>query len=153
MEVPEDSADAKKWPLWKPPESADEASPRDGGSGIPTSPTAEEAPAASTSAASAQTLLLPTKRPPGRRKPKLQLAEPPSAGSRRGGEKKLTTLEMSALDWKAHVRAPGEPELASELEANRRGGGYLEKVEFLQRVGDRKNQSLEANKDTKRRRG
>jgi len=97
--------------------------------------------------ASAQTL---PKRP-GRRKPKLQLAEPPSAGSRKG--KKLTTLEMSALDWKAHVRAPAEPGLASELEANRRGGGYLEKVEFLQRVGDRKNQSLEANKDTKRRRG
>jgi hypothetical protein len=64
---------------------------------------------------------------------------------------------MSALEWKAHVKASpdggGGPELASELEANRRGGGYLEKVEFLQRVGDRKNQTLEANKDNKRRRG
>jgi len=98
--------------------------------------------------ASAQTL---TKRP-GRRKPKTQLAELPSAGSRKG--KKLTTLEMSALEWKAHVNnASGEPELASELEANRRGGGYLEKVEFLQRVGDRKDQTREANKDPKRRRG
>jgi Bucentaur or craniofacial development len=91
----------------------------------------------------------------------MQLAELPSAGSQKGG-KKLTTLEMSALEWKAHVSASpgsgsggggGEPELASELEANRRGGGYLEKVEFLQRVGDRKNQTLEANKDNKRRRG
>jgi hypothetical protein len=81
----------------------------------------------------------------------LQLAEPPPAGSQKG--KKLTTLEMSALDWKAHVNASGGPELASELEANRRGGGYLEKVEFLQRVGDRKNQTFEANKDPKRRRG
>ena len=87
---------------------------------------------------------------PGRRKPKVQLADLPSADSRRG--KKLTTLEKSALDWKAHT-ASGEPELAAELEANRRGGGYLEKVEFLQRVGDRKNQTFEANKDHKRRRG
>jgi hypothetical protein len=115
------------------------------------SPSAVAAVAASSSspAASAQTL---TKRP-GRRKPKLQLAELPSAGSGKG--KKLTTLEMSALEWKAHVNASasGEPELASELEANRRGGGYLEKVEFLQRVGDRKNQTFEENKDLKRRRG
>jgi hypothetical protein len=88
---------------------------------------------------------------PGRRKPKVQLAELPSADSRKG--KKLTTLEKSALDWKAHVTAPGEPELAAELEANRRGGGYLEKVEFLQRVGDRKSETFEANKDHKRRRG
>jgi len=51
------------------------------------------------------------------------------------------------------VDTPGEPELASELEANRRGGGYLEKVEFLQRVGDRKGQAFDANKDHKRRRG
>ena len=56
---------------------------------------------------------------------------------------------MSALDWKAHVNASsgGEPELGAELEANMHGGGYLEKAEFLQRVGDRKNQTLEANKD------
>jgi hypothetical protein len=62
---------------------------------------------------------------------------------------------MSALDWKAHVDTSGEPELASELEANRRGagGGYLDKVEFLQRVGDRMGQAFEANKDHKRRRG
>jgi hypothetical protein len=63
-------------------------------------------------------------------------------------------LEKSALDWKAHLDTSGEPELASELEANRRGGGYLEKVEFLQRVGDRKGQAFEeADKDHKRRRG
>lgn len=95
----------------------------------------------------------------------MQLADVPSAaaaaaaGSRKG-LKRLSTLEKSALDWKAHVdtttSAGGESGLlASELEANRRGGGgYLEKVEFLRRVEDRKNQSLEAaNKDQKRRRG
>jgi len=150
VDVPEDSADAKKWSLWKPPNGQDEIVPHDSGSGIPT-PSTEETPplvaASPTSVAPSQTL---AKRP-GRRKPKVHLAEPPSAGSQKG--KKLTTLEMSALEWKAHVNTSGEPELASELEANRRGGGYLEKVEFLQRVGDRKNETLEANKDPKRRRG
>lgn len=159
VDVPEDSADAKKWPLWKPPEGQNEAAvPHESGSGTP-APSTEEVPPAAIAAASAsssssipstQAQPLTTKRP-SRRKPKLQLAELPSAGSQKG--KKLTTLEKSALDWKAHVDTSREPELASELEANRRGGGYLEKVEFLQRVGDRKGQAFEANKDHKRRRG
>jgi hypothetical protein len=143
--VPQDSADAKKWPLWKPPENL-EAPTLDDSPSTPT-PSTAEMPLASSPAASAQ----PVTKRPGRRKPRLQLAELPSADSRKG--KKLTTLEKSALDWKAHVTASGEPELAAELEANRRGGGYLEKVEFLQRVADRKNQTLEASKDQKRRRG
>jgi len=67
--------------------------------------------------------------------------------------KRLTTSERSALDWNAHVHSSGAVELASELEANRRGCRYLEKVEFLQRVGDRKNEALEANRDHKRCRG
>jgi len=84
----------------------------------------------------------------------VQLADVPSAADSRKGLKRLTTLEKSALDWKAHVdpSSAGESKLVSELEANRRGGGYLEKVEFLQRVEDRKNQTLEGNKDHKRRR-
>jgi hypothetical protein len=164
VDVPEDSADAKKWPLWKPPEGRNEAAvTNESGSGTPTPsteelPPAAAAPATSSSSSSSSSVLfaqaqppLTTKRP-SRRKPKLQLAELPSAGARKG--KTLTTLEKSALDWKAHVATSGEPELASELEANRRGGGgYLEKVEFLQRVGDRKGQAFEANKDQKRRRG
>jgi hypothetical protein len=160
VDVLEDSADAKKWPLWKPAEgqSPNEAAvPHESGSGTPTTPSTEEPPpaaAAAAAAASSSSSLpsqpLTTKRP-GRRKPKLQLAELPSAGSRKG--KALTTLEKSALDWKAHVDTPGEPELASGLEANRRGGGYLEKVDFLQRVGERRGQAFETNKDHKRRRG
>jgi Bucentaur or craniofacial development len=163
VDIPEDSADAKKWPLWKPPEGHNEATvPHESGSGTAMPPT-EEPPLATAAAAvasassplsssvpSAQAQPMVTKRP-SRRKPKLQLAELPSTGSQKG--KKLTTLEKSALDWKAHVATSGESELASELEANRRGGGYLEKVEFLQRVGDRKGQAFEANKDHKRRRG
>jgi hypothetical protein len=42
--------------------------------------------------------------------------------------------------------------MKDELEANRRGGGYLEKVEFLNRVDARKEDALEASKSTKRRR-
>lgn len=53
------------------------------------------------------------------------------------------------MDWQSHINAEG---LKSELEANRRGGGYLEKVEFLQRVDERKEDALEANKKGKRRR-
>jgi len=39
-----------------------------------------------------------------------------------------------------------------ELEANRRSGGYLGKVEFLQRVSERKDTVLEENVAKKRRR-
>lgn len=63
--------------------------------------------------------------------------------------KKLSTLDKSAMGWQSHVSAEG---LKDELEANRRSGGYLEKVEFLQRVDDRKEDALEANKTGKRRR-
>jgi len=157
IDVPEDSTDAKKWPLWKPLEGQNEvAFPHESGSGIPTPSTEEPPPAVGAAAASSSSSSVPSAQPlttkrPSRRKPKLQLAELPSAVSQKG--KKLTTLEKSALDWKAHVTTSDETELASELEANRRGGGYLEKVEFLQRVGDRKGQAFEANKDHKRRRG
>lgn len=56
------------------------------------------------------------------------------------------------MDWKNHV-GTGPSELQDELEANKRAGGYLEKVSFLQRVDERKEEVLEANKDRKRRRG
>ena len=147
VDVPEDSKDAKNWPLWKPPETIEEVNSNEGSS-ISTPP-AGLPPAPSSS--SATTTELAAKRRPGRRKPKVQLAELPSPDSRKG--KTLTTLEKSTLDWNAHVNVPGEPELAAELEANRRGGGYLERVEFLQRVDERKNQAFEASRDNKRRRG
>ena len=172
VEVPEDSPDAKKWPLWKPTGGQDEASAPndDDGSGVvpksstgdnipPASATPPPSAAAATTTTTTTTTTTMTKPRPGRRKPKVQLADVPSAADSRKGLKRLTTLEKSALDWKAHVgagvddtSAGGESGLASELEANRRGGGYLEKVEFLRRVEDRKNQALEAKKEHKRRR-
>jgi len=150
MEVPEDSKDAKKWPLWKPPETAEEVATFNNDSSSASTPPAAGLPTASSSSTATTTRQVVNRRP-GRRKPKVQLAELPSADSRKG--KTLTTLEKSTLDWNAHVNVPGEPELAAELEANRRGGGYLERVEFLQRVDDRKNQALETSRDHKRRRG
>ena len=57
------------------------------------------------------------------------------------------------MDWKSHVATSGtDSGLQDELTANRRGGGYLEKVEFLQRVGERREEALEASKAGKRRR-
>lgn len=63
----------------------------------------------------------------------------------------MSTLDKSAMDWRAHVNA-APPDMKDELDANRRGGGYLEKVEFLKRVDERKDDAMEANKSTKRRR-
>lgn len=55
------------------------------------------------------------------------------------------------MDWRAHLQT-GEEGLKDELEANRRSGGYLEKVEFLKRVDERKEETLEASRSSKRRR-
>lgn len=64
--------------------------------------------------------------------------------------KKLTTLDKSRLDWNSHLhQAPTE--LKEEIEANRKGGGYLEKVDFLDRVGDRKEKMIEQEKANKKR--
>lgn len=155
-EVPEGSEEAKKWPLWKPPVPVD----AEGNMSQLYSPNSasgtehQHPPESSTAAASSSTPTkkilekTPAKRP-GPRKPKIKLASLPEPAR----VKKLTTLDKSAMDWKAHVAATPDPSLKDDLEANRRGGGYLEKVEFLQRVGERKDQTFEANQSTKRRRG
>ncbi|KAF6747203.1 bucentaur or craniofacial development-domain-containing protein [Ephemerocybe angulata] len=81
---------------------------------------------------------------PAPRKPKTTLAPLPSKSA---PLKKLTTLEKSALDWAKHTAQPsssdGVAPTAEELEAHRRGGGgYLDKVEFLNRVEERKESML-----------
>ncbi|KAJ8509388.1 hypothetical protein ONZ45_g8430 [Pleurotus djamor] len=131
VEVEEDSTDARKWPLWTPQESdtAAQASTPD--------ISADSSPAPPPSKPSAS-----TKRPGPRKSKTLLTSGPPKA-------KKLSTLEKSAMDWKAHVTSGSE--LQDELEANRRAGGYLEKVDFLKRVEDRKEDVLEANRSAKRR--
>ncbi|KAJ7322924.1 bucentaur or craniofacial development-domain-containing protein [Mycena albidolilacea] len=132
VEVPEGSADAKKWPLWRPPEEAAASSSSVQATPLLSAPTTSDT--------------RPPAKRPGPRKPKTSLASIPTQKA-----KKLSTLDKSAMDWRAHVNA--EPaDTKDELEANRRGGGYLEKVEFLSRVDARKEDALEASKGTKRRR-
>ncbi|KAJ6469484.1 bucentaur or craniofacial development-domain-containing protein [Mycena sanguinolenta] len=127
VEVPEGSADAKKWPLWRPPTETEASS---------------SAPSSAPSTSDAR----PPPKRAGPRKAKTSLVDIPTQKAR-----KLSTLDKSAMDWRAHVNA--EPsEMKDELEANRRGGGYLEKVEFLNRVDARKEDALQASKSTKRRR-
>ena len=55
------------------------------------------------------------------------------------------------MDWRAHVEGGSSADMKDELEANRRGGGYLEKVEFLQRVEVRKEEVRDASKGKRRR--
>ncbi|ORX36424.1 bucentaur or craniofacial development-domain-containing protein [Kockovaella imperatae] len=70
---------------------------------------------------------------PLKRKPRQSL-EQMSAALDKG--KKMTTLEKSQHDWKNHTAANSS--VQAELEAHRRTGGYLDKQDFLDRVGDRK---------------
>ncbi|KAF8156988.1 bucentaur or craniofacial development-domain-containing protein, partial [Crassisporium funariophilum] len=166
VEVPEDSAQAKQWPLWNATGTETEESINSSSlataSPEPTTTTTQPnlAGPISSSSASAQSFASSTSAPipppskpptrkPGPRKPRTSLASIPGASK----AKKLSTLDKSAMDWRAHVQAEQESgsSVKDELEANRRGGGYLEKVEFLKRVEERKEENLDALKSKKRR--
>ena len=138
MEVAEGSEDARKWPLWDPSTTLEST---------PEATTASNATDRATAPPTPIPALAPKK--PGRRRPRVQLGDIPSTSAQKA--KKLTTIEKSAMDWRAHSQ--DDAQLKDELDANRRGGGYLEKVEFLQRVEQRKDEAFEANKSNKRRRG
>lgn len=167
IEVPEDSDDAKQWPRWNPDESSDSKVGKGSAPSAPAAPLSTEPAVASSSGlailsspatnsgsgdgpaqSSATTSKLPPTKRPGPRKPKTQLAALPTQKA-----KKLTTLDKSAMDWRAHVSSQQDTGLKDELDVNRRGGGYLEKVDFLQRVEERREDVFESNKSTKRRRG
>ena len=130
VEVPIDSPDAKKWPLWSSPEETQTT--------VSSEPPPSEAPGSSK----------PAHKRPGPRKSKVSLPSLPTPSQK---AKKISTLDKSAMDWRAHVQG-SESGLKDELEANRRSGGYIEKVEFLNRVEERKASMLEAGKSGKRRR-
>ncbi|KAG6872138.1 hypothetical protein C0995_012624 [Termitomyces sp. Mi166 len=136
VEVPADSPDAKKWPLWHEREdnqtTSAELSPVKLKSEVPSEASSEP--------------LTSTKPTAKRRKSKTTLAAIPTRKT------KLSTLEKSAMDWQAHVQASEGSGLKDELEANRRGGGYLEKIEFLNRVDERREGVIETHKGSKRRR-
>ncbi|KAF9226357.1 hypothetical protein BS17DRAFT_542952 [Gyrodon lividus] len=141
VEVPEGSEDAKQWPLWRPNElpqlTAKHQSPQPG------QKTGEaDAPVVTPSTAAAK----PAGKRPGPRKPRTALPAIPNASQ----AKKITTLDKSAMDWRAHLNSQSS-DIKDELDTNRRGGGYLEKVEFLKRVEDRREDALDASKLSKRR--
>ncbi|KAF9069498.1 bucentaur or craniofacial development-domain-containing protein [Rhodocollybia butyracea] len=131
VEVPVDSPDAKKWPIVSP-ETAD----------TPPLPTAVPSSAPEK----------PSGVKRGPRKSKITLGQIPGSSRAGSAPTKLTTLAKSAMDWRAHV---DNDTTKDELEANRKqgGGGYLEKVEFLDRVTERRENLLDASKSGKRRRG
>jgi len=159
-EVPEDSEEAKTWPRWQPPQdlSTEEAkigstsAPLIASSSIPeaSSSTVSPSPNEPTppSQPTSSTSLHKPKKKPGPRKSKITPLVPTSSKP-----KKLTTLDKSAMDWRSHVETEQPASgLKDDLEANRRGGGYLEKVEFLKRVEERKEEAFESSKSGKRRR-
>ncbi len=55
------------------------------------------------------------------------------------------------MDWNAHLHSEEAQGFKDDLELNRRGGGYLEKVEFLDRVGDRLEESISSLKNKRKR--
>ncbi|KIJ29269.1 hypothetical protein M422DRAFT_188739 [Sphaerobolus stellatus SS14] len=153
-EVAEDSPDAKSWPLWDPVTQ----------SAIPNPATTQTALSPSTlsfsSTLSSSSTLPPSTNAPGSDPTSASTPTPNLPRPRKTRKsldsmfasakvKKLTTLDKSAMDWKQHVDS--SKDIKDDLEANRRGGGYLEKVEFLRRVDERVEEVRES-VGTKRRR-
>jgi len=130
-----DSEDARKWPLWSELGHSDQTT-------VDTDNKTSAAPVLASGSNSK-----PNARGP--RKSKLVLPSLPASSKPK--LKKLTTLDKSSMDWKAHVNSDGAAN-KDELEGNRRSGGYLGKVEFLQRVSERKDSMLEEKQAKKRRR-
>ncbi|CAE6440167.1 unnamed protein product [Rhizoctonia solani] len=89
---------------------------------------------------------LPTTKSKPPAKPRKSLSGLAAAGK----PKMLTTLDKSRLDWQSHLASSTQEE-RDELERNRKAGGagYLEKVDFLARVGERREHVFE---DSKRKR-
>jgi hypothetical protein len=56
------------------------------------------------------------------------------------------------MDWKSYVSSDQGKDVEDDLASNRKGGGYLEKKDFLMRVEERKNDVLEGSQASKRRR-
>ncbi|KAJ2930970.1 hypothetical protein H1R20_g6125, partial [Candolleomyces eurysporus] len=143
IEVPETSEDAKRWPQHVDSPSSSSTPPVVAPSEPTFASTSTPAPLPSTnpSTSSLQPNPKPAQRkPPGPRKPKTTLPTLPTASSANKA-KKITTLQKSTMDWTAHVQGSGQ---GSELEMNRKSGGsYLEKVEFLNRVDERKEELLD----------
>jgi len=183
VEVPEDSKEAKEWPLWAPSESITENESANGHStGEPISksdsgPQKGERPlgypsgmvAATINSATNPTfksdsttskqpedkLSNPKSIPPPNPKKRKTFSSLPTPSK----PKKLTTLSKSMMDWNAHLTTAESSqnltrEQVEELEANRKegGGGYIERVEFMERVRGRKDDVMSGNNGKRRKR-
>lgn len=177
IEVPEGSPEATKWPLWKDPTlqleettgvstKASESIPplteqaqttptpaetnTISADSSPSNPIAQASTTSTSQVSGSSCVPKPPIKRPGPRKPKTALAPLPGPTK----AKKLTTLDKSAMDWERHIQTEQQAgsSIKDELDANRRAGGYLEKVEFLKRVEERKEENLDAMKSSKRRR-
>ncbi|KAG8904367.1 hypothetical protein FRB99_001868 [Tulasnella sp. 403] len=133
-EVPEGSEDAHKWPVVETSidgSSSATAPEKEGSTDDSPEKTVETSPIPPTNKKASRPL----------RRPKQSLASLAAATK----PKKLSTLEKSRMDWNAHLASTSQQEV-DELEKNRRTGGYLEKVDFLQRVDDRKDEARSSGK-------
>lgn len=155
VEVPEDSPEAKKWPIWNPDSDSNTTSQLDSTCFVVAQAEANpnEAMLSIDSATKSQNRfasVIPKPglgKRPGPRKPKTILASLPASKP-----KKITTLDKSAMDWRAHIHSEEGmgSSLQDELEAHRKAGGYLEKVEFLKRVEERKEENIDLLKSKRR---
>ncbi|KAJ3849230.1 bucentaur or craniofacial development-domain-containing protein [Lentinula lateritia] len=156
VEVPADSDEANKWPrISTEPTSASISSPaNDSASDTFEATLITSATTSGTSSSFTQSSQKPSGSKRGPRKSKVTLGEIPGT-LRSARPTKLTTLEKSAMDWRSHISEQDNNALKDELEANRKqgGAGYLEKVEFLERVSERRESLLDSSKNGKRRRG
>jgi len=127
VEVPEDSKDAQVWPT-----------------------VTASLPTAANVAASSSLFPLHQASSTTTRKRRKGLGLPSIPSQPKSNTKKLSTLDKSAMDWRAHIISSGSMD---ELSANKKSGnGYLDKIGFLDRVHNRKEELLEVSKGTKRRR-
>ncbi|KAG8712500.1 hypothetical protein FRC08_014502 [Ceratobasidium sp. 394] len=152
VQVPEDSAEAVNWRKRQPSAVTSEQTSIATGSSPPAAPVSNATSATTQSPRPASTEPTKEASAPASVKPKTAGKPRKSLSSLAAATKpkKLTTLEKSRLDWQSHL-ATVSPDERDELERNKQAGGtgYLEKVDFLTRVGERRETVFE---DSKRKR-
>ena len=146
MEVDADSEDAKKWPRVESTPSTTPAGPPDNTCGTKATQESAVAATATVSEPLKDEQSTPSlKKRLGAIRPRKTLGDIPTSKG-----KKLSTLDKSLMDWSAHVDG-GDARMKHDLEAHRRGGGFIEKVEFLDRVSQRRDEELRCSSSKRRR--
>jgi len=152
VEVAEDSAEAVNWKKRQPSITTFEQTSVATGPSPPAAPVSNATGTTAQSSRPSSTDLIKEESVPLSAKSKAAAKPRKSLSSMAAAAKpkKLTTLEKSKLDWQSHL-ATVTPDERDELERNNQAGGtgYLEKVDFLARVGKRRESVFE---DSKRKR-